>query len=58
MEKKNQELIEKGGVQKLRWTAPMLQVLSVVHIKQQEEELLQLLVNEDSFRLLTGSLPS
>ena len=57
MEINNQELIGSCSLQKLLWTAPMLQVLSVDHIKQQEEELLQLLVNEDSFRLLTGSLP-
>lgn len=56
MEINNQELKEKGSVQKLFWTAPMLQVLSVDHIKQQEDELLQLLTNEDSFRLMTGSL--
>lgn len=57
MEIKNRDRMEKGSVKKLPWTAPELQVLSVDYIKQQEDELLQLLTNEDSFRLLTGSIP-
>lgn len=57
MQKKDQRPVGKGMVEKLPWIAPGIQVLPVDHIKQQEEEILyQLSINEDSFRLLTGSI--
>lgn len=57
MEINNQNQIKKGEYPRLPWSTPALQVLSVDHIRQQEEELLYYaLANDDSFRLLTGSL--
>ena len=57
MEINNQNQITKGDQPRLPWSTPALQVLSVDQIKQQEEELLYYaLANDDSFRLLTGSI--
>ena len=57
MEINNQNQIKKGDHPRLPWNTPALQVLSVDHIKQQEDELLyHMLLNDESFKLLTGSL--
>lgn len=58
MEMNYQNQIMKGAQPRLPWGTPALQVLSVEHIKQQEDELLYYaLINDDSFKLLTSSLP-
>jgi hypothetical protein len=46
------------GNSKLPWVSPTIIAINTTAIQQQEDELmLQLLSNPDSFKFLTGSLP-
>jgi hypothetical protein len=47
------------GSDKLPWVSPQVIAINTSAIQQEEDEIMQQLLSDpDSFRLLTGSLPS